>query len=104
MPLPNISSKSTGRGLNLRDIARFRHLELFSHKVVEGFITGALLEPPRYDEALLQKAGEGAYEGWTILVPASQKSEVILTYQSLEHIPSSCNQALGLPSRNTESI
>ena len=45
MPLPNISSKSTGRGLNLRDIARFRHLELFSHKVVEGFITGQHKSP-----------------------------------------------------------
>ncbi len=45
MPLPKLSGREPGGRLSVKDIAKFRHLELYSHKVVEGFITGQHKSP-----------------------------------------------------------
>lgn len=44
MPLPKLVGRAKDR-LDTRDIAMFRRMELFAHKVVEGFITGQHKSP-----------------------------------------------------------
>jgi len=45
MPLPRKAGRDAPGRLSVQDIARFRHLELFSHKVVEGFVSGQHKSP-----------------------------------------------------------
>lgn len=45
MPLPKLPGQKSKDSLDMRNISAFRRLELFAHKVVEGFITGQHKSP-----------------------------------------------------------
>jgi uncharacterized protein (DUF58 family) len=45
MPLPKYHGRAASDRIDMRDIAMFRKMELFAHKVVEGFITGQHKSP-----------------------------------------------------------